>query len=242
MENSLKLKLLEVIAKIKKRPSAKWFLDPVDTSSEEYSDYLEQIKTPMDLNTLENQLKNGKYNSVNEFREDLSLIWRNCQQYWQEDSITTTLAMDIKQYAENLLNYITDRPDIDWINKLMFLSEQFADAIKPINAANVISNKKRSPSSPCIRQFDKFTQDDEKITEDELIELQKDIQNLDSDDEKLSLLECIRSCQPKLVGQKLSVTLNLSNLQPRTIFTLMDKVNQLKAQQARMFEALDAKK
>lgn len=239
MKASVKQTLLDIVKKIKQRPSARWFIEPVDSSNDDFSDYYDVIENPMDLNTIQNKLQTDQYRTVSEFKEDLSLIWKNCQKYWQDESVTTTLAQDIKQYAESLLIYVSDRPDIDWINKLMFLADQLSDAVKPINYNIVFNNKKKSTSSPCIKQYDQTESvDDVEFTYDEIDQLRKDIQMLDSDDEQLTLLECIKSCQPKLVGQKLSLTVNLGNLQPRTIITLMNKVEQLKAAQTRSFQKL----
>ena len=55
------------------------FLRPVQ--KKEAPNYYDIITNPMDLGTVGKNLKNLKYNSKSEFKQDLDLIWSNCLKY-----------------------------------------------------------------------------------------------------------------------------------------------------------------
>ena len=78
--NQNKLSLCRGIERIlhivKKINVTKQFQEPVD--SEEYPEYYEVIKKPMDLNKIERKVNNLKYNSLNQFIDDMQLLHDNC--------------------------------------------------------------------------------------------------------------------------------------------------------------------
>ncbi|KAF8601367.1 Bromodomain-containing protein, partial [Ceratobasidium sp. AG-I] len=43
--------------------------------------YLEEIKRPMDLGTMTTKLRSGKYKIMDDFKDDVELIIRNCRQF-----------------------------------------------------------------------------------------------------------------------------------------------------------------
>lgn len=47
----------------------------------EIRSYLDEIKRPMDLGTMTTKLRNGKYKTMDDFKDDVELIIRNCRQF-----------------------------------------------------------------------------------------------------------------------------------------------------------------
>lgn len=45
------------------------------------TDYPFIIKNPMDLGTVNNKLKDDKYRYVEEYLDDVQLVWDNCKSY-----------------------------------------------------------------------------------------------------------------------------------------------------------------
>lgn len=43
--------------------------------------YLDEIKRPMDLGTMTTKLRSGKYKIMDDFKDDVELIIRNCRQF-----------------------------------------------------------------------------------------------------------------------------------------------------------------
>ena len=83
----------------------------------------------MDLKTVRNKLKLGKYKYFKDFFLDLELIWQNCMAYNVEGSDIYTLASNMEQVARKTINEYkkelnmnvghTKKRDKKWVNKIM---------------------------------------------------------------------------------------------------------------------------
>lgn len=60
------------------------FLNPVNTK--QFPTYKKIIKSPMDISTIRKKLNDGMYKVREEFREDVNLIFKNCQIFNEDDS------------------------------------------------------------------------------------------------------------------------------------------------------------
>jgi bromodomain-containing factor 1 len=74
------------ISKSQSTTKVPFFLD-LTLSGLNLLDYPTIIKNPMDLGTVKKKLKAGKYKSMNEYQDDILLIWDNCKRYNQEGSV-----------------------------------------------------------------------------------------------------------------------------------------------------------
>lgn len=70
------------------------FLHPVQL--DEAPNYLEYVKSPMDLSTMDAKLRNGEYLRIEDFSSDFMLIVENCKIYNEKDTIYV-------RHAESLL-------------------------------------------------------------------------------------------------------------------------------------------
>jgi len=60
------------------------FLTPVNTK--QFPTYKKIIKTPMDISTIRKKLNDGMYKIRDEFKEDVNLMFRNCEIFNEDDS------------------------------------------------------------------------------------------------------------------------------------------------------------
>jgi len=60
------------------------FLTPVNTK--QFPTYKKIIKTPMDISTIRKKLNDGMYKLRDEFKEDVNLMFRNCEIFNEDDS------------------------------------------------------------------------------------------------------------------------------------------------------------
>ena len=86
-------KALSLIKSLERLPEAVNFLKPVDFKSLGLLDYLQIIKTPMDLSTIRKKIKQEKYSTIEEVIEDIVLIWDNCRAYNQSGSVISKQAI-----------------------------------------------------------------------------------------------------------------------------------------------------
>ena len=83
----------EIIMKLQRDKRAKLFLEPVDYETLGLKNYLEIIKEPMDLSTVKKRIPT--YTKVEQFKDDLQLIWSNCKKYNVPESV---IYIDYKFY------------------------------------------------------------------------------------------------------------------------------------------------
>lgn len=69
----------KIVQILKSNPQIGPFLYPVDPVALNIPNYLEVIKNPMDILTIENKIKLFEYNNDDEFYNDLWLIWNNAK-------------------------------------------------------------------------------------------------------------------------------------------------------------------
>ena len=70
-----------LLSNLKKSTHARYFQDPVDPKRDKLPNYYSLIKDPMDLSTVKQRLNTNYYHRMQEFLDDVSLIFENCVAY-----------------------------------------------------------------------------------------------------------------------------------------------------------------
>jgi len=86
------------------------FRQPVDVEGLGLLDYLDIIKTPMDLGTVKKNLKANKYKFVEDAIVDIQLVWENCKTYNAQGSWIWKLADKLEKLTKKLVK--THLPNI----------------------------------------------------------------------------------------------------------------------------------
>jgi len=89
-----------VLDKLASDGFASIFLEPVNT--DDFSDYLEYVDTPMDIGTVRSRLENRKYSGPDQFARDVRKIWQNCKIYNLHGSAIWNLADFMSRRFERL--------------------------------------------------------------------------------------------------------------------------------------------
>lgn len=95
--------LLEKMKNLKKTKHSLSFLNPVDYVALNIPTYPDIIKTPMDLGTMENKMKTGKYGSVQEFVDDFNLIIQNARTFNGDAHPVTQAGFSMEAYMKKIL-------------------------------------------------------------------------------------------------------------------------------------------
>ena len=90
----------KILNSLKKNPNAIWFLEPVDWKGLGLKDYLDVVKTPMDLGSVGSKL--SSYESMDAFWNDVDLIWANCMKYNADGSEVFVMAEAMKRETDKL--------------------------------------------------------------------------------------------------------------------------------------------
>ena len=74
------------------QPLNQYFTVPVDPKNDGLTDYFDKITQPMDFLTIQNKIKNKKYNNEYEWYKDVCLIYENAMKYHPSDSVFYKIA------------------------------------------------------------------------------------------------------------------------------------------------------
>lgn len=121
MNRKLKARCLEETDRILSLNIAKIFSRPVDPDLDGLPDYFEVVNKPMDLATVRRNLIADKYKTVEEWKNDVDLVWGNCYLYNGDDSLASILARDLQsRFNENIIG-LSDDSRAAWIEKFKVL-------------------------------------------------------------------------------------------------------------------------
>ena len=67
----------------------------------QYPNYHEVVSSPMDLHTIKQKIKNGKFTSLGDFVQDVHLIFSNCLLYHKRHSQIGKAGVNLRTYFEN---------------------------------------------------------------------------------------------------------------------------------------------
>lgn len=141
LSNSQKQKCFEIMDSITKYNISKMFLQPVDPIRDECSDYFTIIKKPMDLGTVRKKLETDQYHTVEQWKEDVNLIWTNTVTYNGQKALISTLAKTLQGIFKSLTTYFSSDVESDWDGQYEFLKGQTLSLIK--NGSKVLQTKQK---------------------------------------------------------------------------------------------------
>lgn len=104
----LKDKCEDVLDELNDFPISDFFSEPVDPKKHEAPGYFEIIKNPSDLSTVRKKLLSNHYQTLEQFRKDMHLIWDNAIQYNGKNSLPGVMAEDLMRKFEKRFKYIED--------------------------------------------------------------------------------------------------------------------------------------
>ena len=98
---ALKSELLSIVRKIQDQSFSWPFVDPVDTTA--VPDYLDVIKEPIDLSTIEKRIRQeGYYRSKQMLFSDLMLMVNNCKLFNDDQSTFVQCAVSLENFVGSL--------------------------------------------------------------------------------------------------------------------------------------------
>ena len=166
---------LKILNLLKTHPSADPFKKPVDPEALRIPQYYEIIKQPMDISTVEYNLRNEKYTKKEQFEKDVNLIWGNACQFNPADSQVFKMAVDMKNEfvklnsAEYLDSYIRKKSLINRKNDNWARKSKLIEA-KPLNfnEQRILSEKIKDLAPEDLWGVWNIVQTDKKERDEEL--------------------------------------------------------------------------
>lgn len=145
-----KLSCIKITKKLMDFPISVFFLNPVDPINDGVPDYFEKVKKPMDLNKVMVRLNEGYYPSIDEWKKDVNLIWKNALLYHTDDSIVFIIAKELQDTFKKMCENIPKTELEMWTckikkthSKLMKLISAKPDSEKKLNLISAGAPKPR---------------------------------------------------------------------------------------------------
>lgn len=113
----------KITNKISKLSIAEIFLYPVDLNV--CSDYLTYVKKPMDLGKVSEKLETHQYSTLNDWRNDMNLIWKNALAYNPQSSVAYLMAEELQKKFKELTETVPLSKDEEWVFKLKKIHNKF---------------------------------------------------------------------------------------------------------------------
>ncbi|OHS94692.1 Bromodomain containing protein [Tritrichomonas foetus] len=149
---------LKITKKIMDYPISVFFLNPVDPEKDGAPDYLEKIKKPMDLNTVKSKLESNSYPSIDKWKEEMNLIWKNAMTYNTEGNYIHMIAKELNEVFRRFCETIPKSELEAWTfrvrkthSKLMKLIESKPDPTRKQNVTASVPKSQR-PTKILLRQ------------------------------------------------------------------------------------------
>ncbi|EAX93675.1 Bromodomain containing protein [Trichomonas vaginalis G3] len=143
--------LLKALDKLCERHISKMFTQPVNPETDGCPNYFEVIKNPMDLGTIRSKLLENKYETVEDFKADISLVWDNNIKYNSKKSLIAHLAKELSNEFEKLTHWITGNDEADWLNKYHEILLENAQTKYKVEPAPVEKKPPPPPQPPTVQ-------------------------------------------------------------------------------------------
>lgn len=137
-------KCLKILASLKKHQFAFPFIKPVDPIGLQVPDYFDIVKEPMDLGTVERNLRNGNYATPSQFSSDVRKIWNNSFLYNAKGSDIYHMTVSMSNYFEKLFSDVeSNAGGSETYIELHKKVEKLTKEIKELHTKNPSSNLKQ---------------------------------------------------------------------------------------------------
>jgi hypothetical protein len=93
----------KLLHKLKRHKFIEPFLQPVNPVALNIPSYFSIIKQPMDISTVDRNLSNKHYTTLQEFVDDIQLIWNNAMTFNPLGTHIYNMAYELKHYFDQIL-------------------------------------------------------------------------------------------------------------------------------------------
>ena len=201
---------LSIIQSIMKKPFAEPFVDPVDSDEDWSSSYYKKIKKPMDLTQIMEKIENDKYQSLDEWKSDVSLIWNNAKTYFGENSFVTKLSLELKKFFDKLTNQNQPISPGEWCREVLSIKDTFVSYISK-NPASKIND-----FCECLLGQNEYPD----LSKKEKKDIIKASEALSSTPDARAMFGIIHGMNPNVHAVSEDVKLDLKTISPRSLHML----------------------
>ena len=163
MNDFEKRKCLELTNKMLQKDLCRPFKDKVDPERDGAPDYFNIIKNPMELTTVKKKLTTNEYKSIQQWADDINLIWKNAKTYNNEGTLIYLFAQELEIWFSKKFIKMPRNKDEEWVyllrkssNTLTKLAEHPPPSIVQLHSSfNEYYNNQENNSIPSFQESEK---------------------------------------------------------------------------------------
>lgn len=214
----------KVMKKVMEHPCARPFMIPLVPGKTCPANYTKYVKNPIDLTTIQKQLKAKKYKSFKEWYNAVDLIWSNTRAYYEEDDLMIPITDEVEAIFENELQAQQLRNNVnDWWKEVVRLQEKIGQLNNNPPEKTIYSFSGFNPSKKLSNQL---------YTNKEVKQFMSAVKLMKNPNDQEELINIIGNMQPELKSNGNTVNVDIYKLLPTTFNAAKDYVkNTLQSQE-----------
>lgn len=119
-----KTKCEEILNSLISFPICYPFLQLIDPERDGAPDYYQFVSKPMALVEVKRKLSEDKYKTIQEFKDDIELIWSNAKAYNGDGTLFTDMALEARHWFNKKMKHFPDTPEQEWAQKVISISKR----------------------------------------------------------------------------------------------------------------------
>jgi hypothetical protein len=205
------------------------FAQPIDPDRDNVPTYLHIIHHPMDLGTVRRKLESGQYRTVQQWKDDVELIWDNSYHFNGRQSLVSVLAKQLQQTFRDLTEHITGNPVADWVlqcdrfkHEVDRLAKLAPKPTAPKSGAKTMATRghtevpkreiERTQSAPIKAA---------RLSEAEIAQLAEEVNQIEDPDHVTKIIQLIKKHEPQLAtNEREELEIEVSKLRISTLVAL----------------------
>ena len=214
MNDEIKKAAIEVMETLITHPICNDFVEPIK-ESDNMPDYFEMIKNPMDLSKIKKRLSENHYKSVQQWLDDVELVWSNSDKYFSQDPTMLNITQECRRLFNKHKRTVGALSMGTWCGEVYRLRSRLYDLMgqPPAKVKQYASSlgaahtMKQNMPRFTEREFQNFIAASEMLTGEE--------------DQK-EMLKILDEMQPEIDPGSAEIHIDLTKLSLPTLYALRD--------------------
>jgi hypothetical protein len=213
------------------------FAHPVDPDREGLATYTQIVQHPMDLGTVRAKLENDEYETIDQWKNQMELVWENTYRFNGRQSLIASLAKQLQTLFHDETAQITGSGISDWVSKFDILRlevEKIGKSGPKAAFPTVPANKKMTtrqhteppmkiPKDPPLPRA--ASAQPKQLSEDDIVKLTEEVNQIENPDWIQRIVTLIKKSEPHLATSGEELEIEVSKLRPSTLVALRNLVN-----------------
>jgi hypothetical protein len=106
-----------------------FFDQPYSDENSDYEDYIRKVTNPQDLGTILQKLKDKEFKTVNEWKQNVNLVWENNKMFYGDDSLYSDACDHLEKMFKKRLVQFEMRHFNTWVDRMNQLFSKFDDLL-----------------------------------------------------------------------------------------------------------------